>query len=149
MHGALPPALRPLLGVQFAPPVVAGVAYMSLTTGAPDIFAMFLLGYGLYQALLLFRLLPWIRKQAFVPCYWAFSFGVTALPTMAIRMLERGAAGPLESAVPVAFIVANLIIGVLVIKTVELVLRGSLLPPAAVAVDATRAPAASRIERGS
>jgi tellurite resistance protein len=147
VHDPLPPALRPIIGVQLAPPVVAGVAYLSLTTGTPDIFAMILLGYGLYQAVLLLRLLPWIGEQPFVPGYWAFSFGVAALPTMAIRMLERGAAGPLEWGVPVLFVVANLIIGVLVVKTVELLLRGRLLPPAAVALTATRAPAASRIAR--
>jgi tellurite resistance protein len=141
----LPPALRPIIGVQLAPPVVGGVTYLSLTTGAPDLFTLALLGYGLYQAVLLLRLLPWIRGQAFVPGYWAFSFGVAALPTMAIRMLERGATGPLVWAAPVLFVVATLIIGVLVVKTLELLVRGTLVPPAAMALAGTQDPAASRI----
>jgi tellurite resistance protein len=131
VHEPLPEALRPTLGVQLAPPVVGGVAYMSLTTGAPDLFAYALLGYGLYQALLLLRLLPWIRQQAFVPGYWAFSFGVAALPTMALRLLERGAAGPLEFAAPVLFVVSNAIIALLVVKTLQLLVQGKLIPPVA------------------
>jgi tellurite resistance protein len=143
----LPAALRPILGVQLAPPVVAGVTYLSVTTGTPDLFAMILLGYGLYQAVLLVRLLPWIREQTFVPGYWAFSFGVAALPTMAIRMLERGTAGPLEWAVPVLFVVANLVIGALVVKTLQLLVRGKLIAPPLVKEATTKARDASRIAR--
>ncbi|WP_341316848.1 dicarboxylate transporter/tellurite-resistance protein TehA [Paraburkholderia sp. IMGN_8] len=149
VHEPLPEALRPILGVQLAPPVVGGVTYLSLTTGAPDLFALILLGYGLYQALLLLRLLPWIRRQAFVPGYWAFSFGVGALPTMAMRMVERGAAGPLEWVAPVLFVAANLIIGVLAVKTLELLLRGKLFPTAPAAQAAERVTADSRIARAS
>jgi tellurite resistance protein len=130
VHDPLPEALRPTLGVQLAPPVVGGVTYLSLTSGTPDLFAMALLGYGLYQALLLLRLLPWIRKQAFVPGYWSFSFGVAALPTMVLRLLERGAIGPVEWAAPVLFIAANVIIGILAVKTVGLLAQGKLLPAA-------------------
>lgn len=144
----LPAALRPVLGIQLAPPVVGGVTYLSLTSGTPDLFALMLLGYGLYQAVMLLRLLPWIRQQAFVPGYWAFSFGVAALPTMAARMVERGAAGPIEWVAPILFIAANLIIGVLAVKTVSLLVQGKLLPAAATpAPSATQTPVGSRIAR--
>jgi tellurite resistance protein len=136
VHEPLPDALRPTLGIQLAPPVVGGVTYLSLTSGTPDLFAMILLGYGLYQALVLLRLLPWIRKQAFVPSYWAFSFGVAALPTMAMRMVERGSTGPVEWLAPGLFIASNVIIGLLVFKTIALMLRGELLPAKAVAMNA-------------
>lgn len=144
----LPAALRPVLGIQLAPPVVGGVTYLSLTSGTPDLFALMLLGYGLYQAVMLLRLLPWIRQQAFVPGYWAFSFGVAALPTMAARMVERGAAGPIEWVAPILFIAANVIIGVLAVKTVSLLVQGKLLPAAATpAPSATQTPVGSRIAR--
>jgi tellurite resistance protein len=150
VHEPLPEALRPILGVQLAPPVVGGVTYLSLSSGTLDLFALALLGYGLYQALLLLRLLPWIRQQAFVPGYWAFSFGVAALPTMVLRMLERGAAGPLEWAAPVLFIAANVIIGVLVVKTVGLLVQGKLLPASATpAAPVRQAPAGSRVPQAS
>jgi tellurite resistance protein len=155
VYEPLPEAMRPILGVQLAPPVVGGVTYLSLSTGTPDLFALILLGYGLYQALLLLRLLPWIREQAFVPGYWAFSFGVAALPTMVLRMVERGATGPIEWAAPVLFIAANVIIGILVVKTLGLLAQGKLIPVVAtpvatpVAVPAKQMPAVSRIARAN
>jgi len=126
-----PEAQRPLLGIQLAPAVVGGVTYMSLSGGVPDLFAQMLLGYGLFQALLLLRLLPWIAKQPFAPSYWAFSFGVAALPTLAMRMLERGATGPVEWLAPILFIAGNLIIAMLVLKTLALLVKGRLLPAVA------------------
>ena len=136
VNAPLPEARRALLGIQIAPPVVGGTAYMALTHGQPDLFAYALLGYGLYQALLMLRLLPWIGTQRFSPGYWAFSFGVAALPGMAIRMVARGGSD-LESATFALFVAANVIIGLLAWKTVGLLLRGTLLPtPAAPAVPA-------------
>jgi len=55
---SMPAPLRPTLGIQLAPPTVGGVAYLSVTTGTPDMLAHAMLGYGLLQALLLLRLLP-------------------------------------------------------------------------------------------
>ncbi|MFM0431077.1 dicarboxylate transporter/tellurite-resistance protein TehA [Paraburkholderia aspalathi] len=147
VHEALPEALRPILGIQLAPPVVGGVTYLSLSSGTPDLIALMLLGYGLYQALMLLRLLPWIRQQAFVPGYWAFSFGAAALPTMAIRMVERGATGPLEWIAPVLFIAANVVIGILVVKTLGLLMRGKLIPAAGAAQPVAQITADSRVAR--
>ena len=127
----LPAALRPLLGVQLAPAVVGGGSWMALTTGAPDVFAWILLGYGLYQALLLLRLLPWIREQGFVPAYWAFSFGTAALPALAMRMAERGATGLVADLAPVLFVAATVMFAILIVKTLALLARGALLPIAA------------------
>ena len=124
----LPAPLRPLLGIQLAPAVVGGGAWMALTTGAPDLFAWMLLGYGLYQALLLLRLLPWIREQAFAPGYWAFSFGVAALPALAMRMVERGATGFVVDLAAGLFVAANVVFAILVTMTLALLARGRLLP---------------------
>ena len=127
----IPPSLRPLLGIQLAPAVVGGGSWMALTSGVPDVFAWMLLGYGLYQALLLLRLLPWIREQAFVPGYWAFSFGVAALPALAMRMVERGATGFVVDLAAGLFVVANGVFALLVGMTLALLARGRLLPIAA------------------
>ncbi|BAN23209.1 dicarboxylate transporter/tellurite-resistance protein TehA [Caballeronia insecticola] len=132
VHEPLPEALRPTLGIQLAPPVVGGVSYLAITHGVPDLFAYMLLGYGIYQALTLTRLVPWIRQSAFTPSYWAVSFGAAALPTMAIRMLERGATGPMQWIAPVAFVLGNVVIGLLIAGTVRAMLQGKLLPAAPV-----------------
>ena len=126
---ALPAPLRPVLGIQLAPAVVGGGSWMALTTGLPDVFAWILLGYGLYPALLLLRLLPWIREQAFVPGYWAFSFGTAALPTLAMRMTERGAAGLVATLAPVLFVAANGVFALLIAGTLRLLAKGAFLPP--------------------
>jgi tellurite resistance protein len=136
VHEPLPEALRPTLGIQLAPPVVGGVSYLAVSQGVPDLLTQAMLGYGLFQALLLLRLLPWIRKQPFAPSWWGFSFGVAALPTMAMRMAERGDTGPALWLAPALFVAANLIIGVLAAKTLGLLLRGKLLPVQAVAAAA-------------
>ncbi|WP_335671986.1 hypothetical protein [Burkholderia sp. PAMC 26561] len=100
---------------------------MSLTSGVPDIFAHMLMGYGLYQALLLVRLLPWIRGRAFTASYWSFSFGVAALPTLAMRLVERGSTGVIEWLAEVLFVAANLIVGALMVMTLKLLTRGRLM----------------------
>ena len=129
VHEALPETLRPSIGIQLSPPVVGGAAYLSVTQGVPDLFAQILLGYGLYQALLLIRLLPWISVQPYATSYWAFSFGIAALPTMAMRMLERGTTGLLEWVAPVLFAAANVAFGILVVRTLSLLmLKGTFLP---------------------
>ena len=127
----LPAPLRPLLGIQLAPAVVGGGSWMALTTGTPDLFAFLLLGYGVYQVLLLLRLLPWIGQQGFVPAYWAFSFGTAALPALAMRMAERGATGVVADAAPVLFVAANVVFAILVVRTLALLGRGRLLPAVA------------------
>jgi tellurite resistance protein len=130
--GELPPALRPTLGVQLAPPSVGCLAYLGLTSGPPDLFAQGLIGYAAFQALVLIRLLPWISRQSFAASYWAFSFGISALPVAMMRFVERGATGPIPSAAPYVFALANLVIGVLVIGSLRLLFQGRLLPPRAV-----------------
>jgi tellurite resistance protein len=120
--------LRPTMGIQLAPPTVGTVAYLSATTGLPDMLAHAMLGYGLLQALLMIRILPWILKQPFTAAYWAFSFGLTALATAVVRMAERGDTGAVPAlAVPI-FVAVNALIGLIAIMTIGLLLRGKLFP---------------------
>lgn len=127
----LPAPLRPTLGIQLAPPSVGCAAYLSLTSGPPDMFAEALFGYAVLQALLLVRLLPWILKQPFSAPYWAFTFGVAALAQSALRFAERGGPSPVIAAAPYIFAAATLVIGGIALGTLVLLARGRLLPPAA------------------
>jgi tellurite resistance protein len=124
----MPKELRPTLGIQLAPPVVGAVAYLSVTTHAPDSFAYAMLGYGLLQALVLLRLLPWIRQQPFAPSYWAFTFGATALASAPIIMVERGTTGAIASLAPYLFVATNVVVGLIAVATVGLMFQGRLLP---------------------
>ena len=122
----MPAALRPTFGIQLAPPTVGCVAYLA---GPVDLFAEALLGYGLLQALILARLVPWIARRPFAPGYWAFTFGVAALSLAALRLVERGLNSPAFVALAVMlFIVANAVIGGIGLGSVWLLARGRLLP---------------------
>ncbi|MGE5546830.1 MAG: dicarboxylate transporter/tellurite-resistance protein TehA [Solirubrobacterales bacterium] len=122
-----PAALRPTLGIQLAPPVVCCVAYLSVNSGTPDLFAQILFGYGLLQAGVMIRLIPWFFGRSFVPGHWAFSFGVVALPLSALKMLQYGITGPVaELALPL-FAAANVIIGYFLLRTAWLLVTARLL----------------------
>ncbi|WP_454104122.1 dicarboxylate transporter/tellurite-resistance protein TehA [Methylorubrum extorquens] len=124
----LPVSLRASLGLHLAPPAVACVAYLAVTDGPPDRLAQILFGYAMLHALVMVRLVPWLRQQPFSPAAWAYTFGVSALPLAALRLTERGLEGPSASLAVPLFAAANLIIGWISLRTLSLLLRGKLLP---------------------
>jgi tellurite resistance protein len=128
LSAPLPVAMRATLGIQLAPPLVGATAYLAITGGAPDLVAQALFGYGLFQGLMLLRLLPWLREQPFGAGAWAYTFGITALAGVPMRMLERGATGPAALLALPLFVFANLFIAWLAGRTLILALRGQLLP---------------------
>lgn len=120
--------LRPTLGIQLAPPVVAVAAWLANSHELPGLVVQAAWGYGLLQALLLVRLLPWILEQSFTPAYWGFSFGVTALSGDALQMTSRGVTGAIPALTPALFGFTNLVIVVLVVGTMLRMAQGKLLP---------------------
>jgi tellurite resistance protein len=134
LHAApLQPPLRPTLGIQLAPPVVAVTAWLANTQGAPEMLLQATWGYGIFQLLLLIRLLPWIFKQPFAPSYWAFTFGLTALSGGGIQMTLRGAKGAITELTPALFVFTNLALGAIIVGTLALLLQRKLLPQTQVA----------------
>lgn len=129
VHNPLIPALRPTLGIQLAPAVVGCSAYLSLTSGPPDLIAKGLLGYGLLQALILARLLPWIMVQPFATSYWAFTFGLTAMAFDAMKLVERGVGGMALPLAYATFAIANIAVATVAIGTLRLLVLGRVLPP--------------------
>jgi tellurite resistance protein len=128
---SLAPPLRPTLGIQLAPPVVGTVAYLSVNGGAPDLFAHALVGYGLLQALLLLRLLPWIMQQPFAASYWSFTFGVTALAAASLNMVGHGDTGAIADLAPYLFVGANIVVALIALATLRLIFQRRLLPQSA------------------
>ncbi|MBC8087337.1 MAG: dicarboxylate transporter/tellurite-resistance protein TehA [Phycisphaerae bacterium] len=137
VHEPLDGRLVPTLGIQLAPPTVGCVAYLGITTGPADPFALMLFGYGLLQALVLVRLTPRFVRQPFAPSFWAFSFGAASLALAAVRIAARsdGHTGITRLAIGL-FVAANVVVGAILVRTILLVVRGRLLPPAPIAVSA-------------
>jgi tellurite resistance protein len=123
----MPAELRATYGIQLAPPAVGAVAYYAVSGGHADMVLNALLGYAILQALILLRLLPWLLKQPFTASYWAYTFGIAALPTAPVRMIAHGDTGPLTQLAPVLFIAANIAIGLVAIHTIRLLLQGRLI----------------------
>jgi tellurite resistance protein len=128
---AMPPPLRPTLGIQLAPPAVAAVAYLNVGGGRPDLFAHALVGYALLQGLILLRLWPWIKAAGSTPAWWGFSFGAAALPTAAIKLVAQGDGGAVRLMAPALFVAGNLVIAIIALMTIRLLVQGRLLPPPA------------------
>jgi tellurite resistance protein len=125
----LVPSLRPTIGVQLAPPAVGAVAYLSVGSGAPDIFAYALIGYAILQALLLIRLIPWLLKAELTPAWWSFSFGAAALPTAAMKLVAHQDTGPLSILAPYLFAAGNLVIIAIAAVTIKWAFRIARSPP--------------------
>lgn len=129
-EGELAPALRPLLGIELAPPALALVAWQVLQGGAVDPPSRTLLGVSLFVGLVLIRLAGRLRDAPFTAAYWAFAFPVAALSAATLRMAS---AAPRSIAANLAlplFVVANALVAAIVYNTVVALSRGKLLPPA-------------------
>jgi tellurite resistance protein len=124
----LPPALRPTLGIQLAPPAVGAASYLAVGTGNVDVLANALIGYALLQALLLARMAKWIGEMGFTPAFWAFSFGATSLTGAVMRLSVQPHGAALGKLAPFLFGVTNILLLVFVAGTLRLLLHGNLLP---------------------
>ena len=125
--GELPAALRTSLGIQLAPALVACSAWLSVNGGEADTFAKLLFGYGLLQLLFMLRLMPWYLQQPFNASFWSFSFGISALATTGLHLGHSQPNGFFHFLAIPLFVFTNLIIGLLLIRTFLLLVRGKLL----------------------
>ncbi|WP_426448920.1 dicarboxylate transporter/tellurite-resistance protein TehA [Siccibacter colletis] len=125
--GELPVPLRTSLGIQLAPALVACNAWLAVNGGEADVFAKMLFGYGLLQLLFMLRLMPWMLSQPFNASFWSFSFGVSALASTGLHLGHHSPAGFFHVLAIPLFIFTNLIIALLLVRTVMLLAQGKLL----------------------
>lgn len=118
----LPAPLRPLLGIQFAPPLVCAMAWLNLAPNDGHHWVLMLWGYGVYQLLLGIRLGKWLGKQSFAPSYWAYTFGIAAATVTGLKLALADIPAAAYLAMPV-FVAANIFIGYLTIKTLVLFIK--------------------------
>lgn len=124
----LPAPQRPVIGIQLAPAFVACLAWLAVNGGQIDVFAHLLFGYGVLQLLFLARLLPWVMQQPFSPGYWAYSFGITAMATTGLHLATATTDDLVRLLALGLFWLANLLIALLLLRTLHLLASGRLLP---------------------
>jgi len=115
-------AQRPLLGIQFAPPVVCAMAWLMLAPGSTDHWLLMLWGYGLFQLLLGLRLKTWLGEQPFAASYWSYTFGVASTTVCCLKLALAGVSCAQVLAWPI-FAGANLFIGYLLLRTLPRTVR--------------------------
>jgi tellurite resistance protein len=123
----VPAPQRPMIGIEFAPPVVCAMAWLMLNPVGHDHWLLMLWGYGLFQLMLGLRLWRWLGDQPFAPSYWAYTFGVASATVVGLKLALNGIPVASVLVLPV-FVGANLFIGYLAIRTAVLLVRGRILP---------------------
>ncbi|GAB2910567.1 TDT family transporter [Rheinheimera gaetbuli] len=124
----LPGVAQNLQGIQIAPAVVSGLAYLMLEPDSANLLIKMLPGYGCYQILIAFRLLPWTFNSGLHMGYWAFSFGVIACAQIAVLLALIAPAKHLWQFLSVLmFALANVVVVMLLGLSLLLTLRGKLI----------------------
>ena len=73
------------------------------------------------------RLMPWYLRQPFNASFWSFSFGVSAQATTGLHLGHQHPDGFFHILALPLFLFTNLIVGLLLIRTFLLLMRGKLL----------------------
>jgi tellurite resistance protein len=123
----LPIEQRSLIGIQFAPPVVCSAAVLAIDPGSSETWLLMLLGYGLFELLIGLRLKTWLGSQAFAHSWWTYSFGVASAAITCLKLALAGLPVAQTLALPM-FMVANLFIGYLCVRSAHLVAAAWLAP---------------------
>ena len=118
------PAVRPAIGIQLAPAFVGCSTYLALNGGEVDLLVKLLIGYGVLQLLFLIRLLPWLFQNGFTVSFWAFSFGLASMANVGLH-LYQGTSNMILGILGLSlFWFASIIIGLLIFRTLYLIMRG-------------------------
>ena len=126
---SLPPPLVPTLAIEFAPPVVAGVAYFALTGGTVSFAATALGGYAVLMAIVQLRFVPLFARLRFSPGFWSFTFSYAAGAADALGWIHATSPpGATAYAIVVITLITALVAGIAA-RTVVAATRGQLLPP--------------------
>ena len=124
----LPTPLIPTLAIEIAPAGVATFAAFVIDGQHIDTTVQLLAGYGVMMVIAQLRLLPAFVKLRFMPSFWAFTFAWAAVVFAGELWLGVGrpAGWKAESYVLLALI--SLFIGLIAVRTVFALARGTLLP---------------------
>jgi tellurite resistance protein len=126
--GPLPAPIRPTIGIEMAPASISTLAAATLWPQLPADALMICLGVACGPVIAVLTRWRWWTDVPFSAGFWSFSFPVAALAAAIVEAVRRGG-WPLWVAWT-ALAVASAIIGFLAVRTLWLLVRGRLLPPA-------------------
>jgi predicted MFS family arabinose efflux permease/tellurite resistance protein TehA-like permease len=128
--GAIPDLLRATAGIHCAVPFIGCTAYLSMTDGLPDIVAQTMFAYGVFQGLVLLRLVPRLAAQSVGAPAWTLAFAASSAALAALRLVEHGLIGPFEWVAIALFVFANVATGEIALATAWASMRRGFLTPA-------------------
>lgn len=128
-EGPLPEALRPTMGVELAPAPVATLAAAVIWPQLPADVLLIGLGIGIVPIVAVLVRYRWWSEVPFSAGFWSFGFPLAALAAAVTEVVRRGGLPPYVAGI--ALLLASVVIAFLVLRTVMLVVRGKLLPAAA------------------
>jgi tellurite resistance protein len=126
--GPLPPELRHTLGIEIAPAAVGTLAVATLWPQLPAEVLMVGLGVASGPVFAVLTRWRWWTDVPFSAGFWSFSFPLAALAGSAVDAVRRGGWPPAVASG--AVLLATAVIAYLAARTLWLLLRGRLLPPA-------------------
>jgi tellurite resistance protein len=126
--GPLPAPIRPTLGIEMAPASVSTLAAATLWPQLPADALMICLGVACGPVIAVLTRWRWWSDVPFSVGFWSFSFPVAALAAAIVEAVRRG--GWATWVAWTAMTVASAVIGFLAVRTLWLLVRGRLLPPA-------------------
>ena len=127
-EGPMPEQLRPTIGIEIAPPSVATLAAGVIWPTLSGEVLIVGLGIAAGPVVAVIARYPWWSRAPFGIGFWSFSFPVAALAGAVIEVDRRGGWPPVVAGIAIA--IASLAIAWLAVRTLSLLVRRRLLPPA-------------------
>lgn len=127
-EGVMPEPLRPTIGVEMAPPAIGTLAATVIWPMLPGDVVLVGLGLSAGPIVAVMARYKWWSKVPFAIGFWSFSFPLAALSAAVIEAVRRGGWPPLVGGVALA--VSSSVVVFLTLKTLQLLVRGKLIPPA-------------------
>ena len=127
-HDPLPSKLVPTLFILIAPAAVGFIAYIKLTHSL-DPFSRILFYFGVFTVLMLVTMVDKFTKVPFFISWWAYTFPLDAITLATTLMYELTHFTFFKVLAGIFMAFTILIIGVVLIKTIQAVSRGQLCVP--------------------
>ncbi len=124
-HNPIADRLMPTFFILIAPPAVGFISYVKLTGGI-DAFALILFHTALFLTMMLSTQIVKFARLKFYLSWWAYSFPLAAMTIASFVMAEVTDKSWYETLAMVLFVVLNIVLAILSVRTIEAMLRNQI-----------------------